>query len=64
MKRKTYNNVMKAIKLIEKKGYDFNEASEMALRIFDEHENGDRPIEWYINKILSKEEFMEEYMRG
>lgn len=38
MKRKTYNNVMKAIKMIQKKGYDFEEASKMAIRLFDEHE--------------------------
>ena len=37
MKRKTYNNVMKAIKMIQKKGYDFEEASKMAIRLFDEH---------------------------
>lgn len=57
MKRKTYNNVLKAIKLIEKKGYDFDESSEIALRIFDEHENDVMPIEWYIDKVISKEEF-------
>lgn len=57
MKRKTYNNVMKAIKMIEKKGYSFDESSEIALRIFDEHENDVMPIEWYIDKVISKEEF-------
>ena len=57
MKRKTYNNVLKAIKLIEKKGYNFDESSEIALRIFDEHENDVMPIEWYIDKVISKEEF-------
>lgn len=54
MKRKTYNNVLKAIKLIEKKGYGFNEASDIALKIFDEHENDVMPIEWYIDKVISK----------
>jgi hypothetical protein len=57
MKRKTYNNVLKAIKLIEKKGYDFEEASKIALKIFDEHENDVMSIEWYINKIVSKDEY-------
>lgn len=57
MKRKTYNNVMKAIKMIEKKGYNFDESSKIALRIFDEHENDVMPIEWYIDKVISKEEF-------
>lgn len=57
MKRKTYNNVMKGIKIIQKKGYDFQEASEIVLKVFDEHENGEMPIEFYLDKIVSKEEF-------
>lgn len=54
MKRKTYNNVMKATKMIQKKGYNFEEASQMAINIFDQHENGEMPIEWYIDKIQEK----------
>ena len=57
MKRKTYNNVMKGIKIIQKKGYDFQEASEIVLKVFDEHENEEIPIEFYLDKIVSKEEF-------
>ena len=57
MKRKTYNNVMKGIKIIQKKGYDFKEAGDIVLKVFDEHENGEMPIEFYLNKIVSKEEF-------
>lgn len=57
MKRKTYNNVMKGIKIIQKKGYDFQEASEIVLKVFDEHENGEMPIEFYLDKIVGKEEF-------
>ena len=57
MKRKTYNNVLKGIKLIQKKGYDFQEASEIVLKVFDEHENGEMPIEFYLDRIVSKEEF-------
>ena len=57
MKRKTYNNVMKGIKIIQKKGYDFQEASEIVLKVFEEHENGEMPIEFYLDKIVSKEEF-------
>ena len=57
MKRKTYNNVMKGIKIIQKKGYDFQETSEIVLKVFDEHENGEMPIEFYLDKIVSKEEF-------
>ena len=57
MKRKTYNNVLKGIKIIQKKGYDFQEASEIVLKVFDEYENGEMPIEFYLDKIVSKEEF-------
>ena len=36
MKRKTYNNVLKAGKLIQKKGYEEKEALELAVQKFDE----------------------------
>lgn len=57
MKRKTYNNVMKGIKIIQKKGYDFKEAGDIVLKVFDEHENGEMPIEFYLDRIVNKEEF-------
>ena len=57
MKRKTYNNVMKGIKIIQKKGYDFKEAGDIVLKVFDEHENEEIPIEFYLDRIVSKEEF-------
>ena len=55
MKRKTYNNVMKAIKMIQKKGYSFEEANQMAIRLFDENTKDMNSIEFYIDKILDKE---------
>ncbi len=58
MKRKTYNNVLKGIKLIQKKGYDFQESSEIVLKVFEEHENGEMPIEWWLDKIVNKEEWL------
>lgn len=58
MKRKTYNNVMRAAKMITKKGYDFDEASQMAINLFDQYGNGEMKIEWYIEKIVSKEEWL------
>ena len=58
MKRKTYNNVLKGIKIIQKKGYDFKEAGDIVLKVFDEHENGEMPIEWWLDKIISKEEWL------
>ena len=48
---------MKGIKIIQKKGYDFQEASEIVLKVFDEHENGEMLIEFYLDRIVRKEEF-------
>ena len=56
MKRKTYNNVLKASKLIMKKGYEKQEALEMAVQVFDNMEtlkNG-MSAEWFIEKIVPK----------
>ena len=61
MKRKTYNNVLKGIKIIQKKGYNFQESSEIVLKVFEEHENGEMPIEWWLDKIISKEEWLKMY---
>lgn len=59
MKRKTYNNVVKASKLIMKKGYEEKEALEMAVKVFDNMEmlkNG-MSAEWFIEKIAPKSYF-------
>lgn len=57
MKRKTYNNVLKAGKLIEKKGYGKQESLEMAVKVFDNMElvkNG-MSAEWFVDKIAIKD---------
>lgn len=57
MKRKTYNNVLKAAKLIQKKGYEQKEALEIAVQKFNELEkmhNG-MSVEWLIDKMAIKE---------
>lgn len=56
MKRKTYNNVLKASRLIMKKGYEEKESLEMAVQVFDNMEmlkNG-MSAEWFIEKIAPK----------
>lgn len=63
MKRKTYRNVMRATKILQNKGYEFQEAAEMAIKVFDEHENGEMPIEFYLDKIVTKEEFLQSYQK-
>ena len=60
MKRKTYNNVVKATKMIQKKGYSLEEANEMAIKLFDENTKEMNSIEFYIGKILDKEEWKRE----
>lgn len=63
MKKKTYNNVVKASKLIMKKGYEKQEALEMAVKIFDELEalNNGMTAEWRISRIMPKSEWEAEY---
>lgn len=53
MKRRTYNNMLKATKMIAEKGYSWNEANEIAMKVFDEAEKQKNgiSIEWYIEKI-------------
>lgn len=56
MKRKTYNNVLKAAKLIQKKGYGEKESLELAVQKFDqlaEMHNG-MSIEWLIEKMRKR----------
>ena len=56
MKRKTYNNVLKAARMIRKKGYEEKESLEMAVQVFDNMEmlkNG-MSAEWFIEKIAPK----------
>ena len=57
MKRKTYNNVLKAGKLIRKKGYEKQESLEMAVKLFDQLEalNNGMPVEWLIDKLALKQ---------
>ena len=60
MKRKTYNNVVKATKMIQKKGYSLEEANEIAIRLFDENTKEMNSIEFYIdNTSLQLLDFFE-----
>ena len=52
MRRKTYNNVMKASKLIQKNGYNEKESFALALKVFDEQMyNGSMEAEWFIDRM-------------
>ena len=64
MKRRTYNNMLKATKMIVAKGYEWAEANEIAMQCFDNAEANKRsgqPVEWYIDKVISREEWEKEY---
>lgn len=39
IKRKTYYNLMRVVRLIEKKGYDFETACKLAHQKFEQYEN-------------------------
>ena len=57
MKRRTYNNVLKAVKLITAKGYDWNTANEMAIKVCYnmEHTKNGMSAEWWINQRVNAE---------
>lgn len=60
--KRNVSNVGFATKELEKKGYSHEEANDLVLKIFDEHENDTtRPLEWYLDKILSKSDYNKEY---
>lgn len=58
MKKKTYNNVLRAGRLIQKKGYEKQESLEMAVKLFDQLEslNNEMSVEWLIEKLAAKED--------
>ena len=55
MRYRTYKNMVKATQMIADKGYDWEEANEMAIRIFDNLINkNSNTVEFYISKIVDK----------
>lgn len=58
MKRRTYNNMLKATNMIADKGYDWKTANLIAMQCFDniEQNNNGMSVEWYIDKIINKNE--------
>lgn len=61
MKRLTYNNFIKSMRIIEKKGYTKEEAEAIVRRIFDEHANGPFTIEHWLDLVLPKSEWKASY---
>lgn len=64
MRYRTYNNMVRATQMIADKGYDWDEANRMAIKIFDNYINKDsNSVEFYIDKIMPKQEWLE-YLRN
>ena len=64
MRYRTYKNMVKATQLIADKGYDWDEANRMAIKIFDNYMNkNSNSVEFYIDKIMPKQEWLE-YLRS
>ena len=55
MKRPTYNNMVKATKMIAAKGYDWDTANEIAIRCFENAKSNGMSVEWWIAKIAERE---------
>lgn len=56
MKYRTYKNMVKATEIIKDKGYEHDEANQIAIQCFDrmdQAKNG-MSIEWYLDKIANK----------
>lgn len=59
MKYRTYKNMVKATQMIADKGYDWEEANHMAIKIFDNYISKDsNSVEFYIDKIMPKAEWL------
>lgn len=55
--------MLKATKMIAEKGYEWDEANDIAIKCFEtmkETKNG-MPVEWFIDKICDKATFIAEY---
>lgn len=60
IKKKTYRNFLYVVRLIQNKGYDMEEAVDIAHKIFDQV-NENMTVERLVSRILTKEEYQQEY---
>lgn len=68
MKRKTYKNFMLVMDILQDvKHYTKSEAERLARQVFDECEadkgKGNRSVEWFLEKIVPKEEWLAEQIK-
>lgn len=65
MKRRTYRNFLLVMDILQDvKHYTKSEAERIARQIFDNVEDdkgrGDRSVEWFLSRIVTKEEWLEQ----
>lgn len=62
IKNLTYRNLVHVIRRLEAKGYGFQEAEAIAIRLFDEfNPKGNRSMDDMVDEVLTKEEYEREY---
>ena len=66
MKNLTYHNLIKGIKILQEKGYTFEEAEDIArkkFKILEEDRTGYWTFEKLAAQVISKEEYERQYTR-
>ena len=61
MRNLTYKNMEKATKMIMEKGYEKEEANKLAMNCFANVNRKTPSVEFFIEKILTKEEYERTY---
>lgn len=69
MKRRTYWNFMLVMDILQDvKHYTKSESERLARQVFDNCEadkgRGNRSVEWFLSRIVPKEEWLEEQIKG
>lgn len=63
IKRKTYHNLMRVVRMIQAKGYDFDTAVHLAHQKFDQYEDNPNglPILALVDMIIPAEDYYSSY---
>lgn len=64
IKKRTYYNFMRVVRMIEAKGYDRETAADITRRIFNNYEfSPDRPVLDMVSSVITAEEYVRQYPR-
>ena len=62
IKKRTYYNFMRVVRMIEAKGYDHETAADITRRIFNNYEfSPDRPVLDMVAMVITAEEYSRQY---